>query len=374
MNDQTTAPADQPQEQPVSEPPAAAAPAPVTTFHARAAGIREAKGYDGTLTVPLLLELEVLLREPIDPKYIERTPPTSGKPYESTGVKSVQVQVDRMNDVLGAAHWRSLIHYAEGGTVCKAVVVVGNNLVDAKLDAEGNLERGDADILVVRDGWGGHSRGSGKGDILKGAETNTLKRVIARVGPGCDIYRLDYDLDTHGHGPEYQPGAAAAAEAQVGVKKATPGQQRMIRARASAVGVSDAQLCNIILRAAGSPLKSDSEANEVMRGGLLSRLPFGLVDTVLEGIKQGPPPAVIPPVTPLEQPASTAPPADGPPAATQPPVPSDLPVDPAAIGDLGPVPTADVTNVVNVDFAALGAPPAPPVANGNGAAANGAGA
>jgi len=362
MSDKTAAAADQ--QQPGVTPHAAQGPE--HAFHRRAAEIRKAHGYTGQLTAPLLLELEPLLREPIDPRYIERIPPKSGKPYESTGVKSVQVQVDRMNDVLGAPHWRSLIYYAEGGTVCKAVVLVGNKLASASLDAEGNLVCGDADILVVRDGWGGHSRGSGKGDILKGAETNTLKRVLARVGPGCDIYRLDYDLDTHGQGPEYRPvRAAASAEASVGDRKVSPGQQRMIRARASSAAISDAQLCNIILRAAGSPLKPDSDAIEAMNHGLLARLPATLVDAVLEGIKQGPPPAVTAPTTPLEQPAAAAPH----PSAER-PVASEFPVEPSELGALA---TEESGNVVSVDFAGLGAQPAAAIPNANGAAANGAG-
>ena len=286
-----------------NETPAAAAdepaspdtPAPLNDtvdFFTEANRIRKNAGYDGKLTGKLLRELQPLLKAPIPPKYIDRIPPTKGKPYESTGVRSVQVQVDRMNEVLGLEHWRWLPHYAEEGTVCRIVVIVGNDLAGVRLDDRGNLDADSlegAEILVVRDGWGGHNRGSGKGDVLKGAETNTLKRVLARVGPGCDIYRLDYDLDAHNSDPVYQP--AAGAQTGIGGDPLSPKQVHLIRARAKDAGLTDTQLCNICLRAAGQPLMSESQAADAMNNGFLERMPKTLVDGVLAGIQQGPPPA-----------------------------------------------------------------------------------
>lgn len=191
----------------------------------RAATIRERHKYDGTLTPKLLLDLEPLLRERMDPKYIVTTPSMPGKPYESTGLKSVQPQVDRMNAVLGGAHWRALYHYEDGGKVCKTVVIVGNDLRWARLDERGNLlahtDTSDgsmaADVLVERAGWGGHSRGSNRGDLHKGSETNALKRCLARVGPGNHVYALDFDEDPTA--PEYRDTPAPAAQPQ---QQATP--------------------------------------------------------------------------------------------------------------------------------------------------------
>jgi hypothetical protein len=186
----------------------------------QAAKIRGDKGYNGKLTPELLLALEPLLREPIDPRYIETTPPLKGKPYVSTGVRSVQVQVDRMNEVLGTVHWRVLYHYTQSGQICKAVVIVGNELANATLDEAGNLRpfpehdplTFGADILAVREGWGGHGRGSAPADVYKGSETNALKRVLARLGPGADVYRLDYDDDVNlSNEPEAKPVAARPA-------------------------------------------------------------------------------------------------------------------------------------------------------------------
>lgn len=163
-----------------------------------AADVRAQHDYNGTLTATLLNALSSLLNEPIDPKYIETTQPTKGKPYTSTGIRSVQVQIDRLNEVLGPAHWRVLTHYEDSGALCRTVLVVGNGLQFCALDGSGELVPDDrAEVLAVRDGWGGHSRGSNRGDLYKGSETNALKRTIARLGPGGHVYRLDFDDDVN---------------------------------------------------------------------------------------------------------------------------------------------------------------------------------
>lgn len=161
--------------------------------------VRAAHGYDdtGRLTPPMLTALLPFLAAPIEDRYIETTPATKGKPYTSTGIRSVQVQIDRMNEVLGLGHWRVLTRYEDSGALCHATVVVGNDLAACSLDATGGLVVGDATVLAVRDGWGGHSRGSGRGDLYKGSETNALKRVLARFGPGAGVYRLDFDDDVN---------------------------------------------------------------------------------------------------------------------------------------------------------------------------------
>lgn len=198
--------------------------APEESYADRAMAILAAGEYSGKLTAELLRELEPLLREPIPDRYIETTEPTQGKPYVSTGVKSAQVQIDRLNDVLGASHWRALPHYEDGGKRCRVTVVVGNGLEWCRLDEAGNLlpytligaglfTKGDAEVkeaevLVSRDGYGGHARGSAPGDVYKGSETNALKRVIARIGPGCDVYRMDYDEDTHSAKPPMEEGSS----------------------------------------------------------------------------------------------------------------------------------------------------------------------
>lgn len=160
--------------------------------------IRKEHGYEdhGEMTPQLLVALEPLLNEAIDPRHIKVTPPVTGKPYESTGIRSVQVQIDRLNAVIGAPHWRKLLFYIDGGNVCHGHIIVGNKLIAANVGGEdGHLIPGEADIVAHRSGWGGHSRGSNRGDLYKGSETNALKRAIAQLGPGHEVYTLDFDED-----------------------------------------------------------------------------------------------------------------------------------------------------------------------------------
>lgn len=172
----------------------------IAELRQQAVTIREDYGYsenESKLTMAILHALAPLLNEPIDGRYIETIPPVSGKPYESTGIRSVQVQINRLNAILGEGHWRKLLHYADGGATCCAHVIVGNALAGCNLDKDGQLVIDfRAEILAHRYGWGGHAaRGGNRGDLYKGAETNALKRVIAQLGPGQEVYCLDFDED-----------------------------------------------------------------------------------------------------------------------------------------------------------------------------------
>jgi len=169
-------------------------------------GDGEGAEWDGILTKPQLRKLYPLLSEPVPQHYVEFTPKTEGKPYDSTGLRSVQVQIDRLNDVVGPSCWRSLIHYTQNGQVARAHVVLGNDLEHAGLDGNGELllartapsgliKGPRADVVAHVEGYGGHKRGSAPGDIYKGSETNALKRIIARLGPGREVYTLDADDD-----------------------------------------------------------------------------------------------------------------------------------------------------------------------------------
>lgn len=199
---------------------AAPAPAAETTdtldfgqLRAEAAEIRVRHGYRGKLTNALLLDLEALLNTPIPEGYLLHSAPTEGKPYHSTGLKSIQVQVDIANAVLGSAHWRLLTHY-KTEHVCHAWVIIGNNLLPAKLIANGEeVEPNGADILTTRDGWGGVKRSNHEGDGRKGAQTNASKRALAQAGPGSNVYRLDFDEElVEGNAPANKPGQTRRAQ------------------------------------------------------------------------------------------------------------------------------------------------------------------
>jgi hypothetical protein len=151
--------------------------------------IREAHDGDG-LDVALLDKLLPLLRAPIPHGYIEQVPATKGKPYPSTGIRSVQVQIDRMDNVLRPWWWVQQVEYSEGGKLCRVLVTIG---------------AGDATFLF-REAWGGVNQGSTLGNIYKGSYTNAAKLAFARVGVGHEIYigALDFDPDVDKSAAEAQ--------------------------------------------------------------------------------------------------------------------------------------------------------------------------
>jgi hypothetical protein len=143
--------------------------------------IRE-EAEDGTLTVALFGQLYPLLCKPIPSGFIQTVGNIPGKPYESTGIRSVQVQVDRMNNVLTPAWWWYEEAFEEGGKLAIVTVFVGEQLDPEK-------------AIVKRSSRGGVTQGTGSGNIHKGSFTNAAKLAIARVGPGHEVYVGAADLD-----------------------------------------------------------------------------------------------------------------------------------------------------------------------------------
>jgi hypothetical protein len=260
----------------------------------RAATIRAEHDYEGALTTQMVVALTGVLHQPTPARYVKYIPATTGKPYESTGLNSAQFQIDLMNAGYGRAHWRALRHYPAGrqGFICKVVVVVGNNLVAANLDAAGELVAGDADILALSEEWGSVKNASSPADSYKGSATNAIKRALAAFGPGSDVFRLEFEDENVGgtgnlHAPEgtERNGRDDGRVTQATVANAR--QQRMLRARAAAAGLDDAQFANVILGAAQQPQRqfdSGPHATEYL-GRLLAALPSDLVDRVVRAIE-----------------------------------------------------------------------------------------
>jgi hypothetical protein len=148
---------------------------------ARAAEIRARHDGGGAkMTRELFLELWPLAKEPIPPGLIVHTGVVKGKPYESDGVKSVQVQMNRMDAVFTPLYWGYEDAYEEDGKLCLVTVCV--------FDHEGQN-------LVKRNSWGGVNQASTLGNLRKGSFTNAAKLAFARVGPGHEIYLGAPDLD-----------------------------------------------------------------------------------------------------------------------------------------------------------------------------------
>ena len=148
-----------------------------------AAGIR---GESAGLTPALFLELLPLLRRPIPKGFIQTTPPTKGKPYESTGIKSLQVQIDRLDNVLTPLNWSWHTDWSDDGRTADVEVRV---LV--------------GDQVITRRARGGVNQASTEGNLLKGSETNAAKLAFARLGVGHEVYIGATDFD-----PDVDPDAA----------------------------------------------------------------------------------------------------------------------------------------------------------------------
>lgn len=164
-----------------------------------AAQAAELRGDTANITPELLGKLYPLLCAPIPAAFIITTPPVKGKPYVSTGIKSVQVQVDRMNAVLSPGWWWDRAIYEQDGKLCQVTVNVGNPSY-APNDPLG--------VMVSRTSYGGVGQANSVGNLYKGSYTNAAKLAFARLGPGHEVYLGATDLD-----PDVSEEAAGAQEA-----------------------------------------------------------------------------------------------------------------------------------------------------------------
>ncbi len=159
----------------------------------------EIRGDEAVLSASLFLKLWPLLREPIPSAFIQTVGRTQGKPYVSTGIKSVQVQIDRMNNVLTPIWWWDEAEYDRDGKLCTVTVFVGNRIVEAGGTAihpeEALLMASGTQIITSRTSRGGVERGSSIGNIHKGSYTNAAKLAFARLGVGHEVYLGATDLD-----------------------------------------------------------------------------------------------------------------------------------------------------------------------------------
>lgn len=146
---------------------------------------KEIRGDETLLTPTLFMELYPLLTRPIPEAFIKYVPKLEkGKPYESTGIRSVQVQIDRMNNILTPLWWRDSVEYEQDGKLAKVTIFVGNP--------------GEDTPLIARSSCGGVDRGSSGGNVYKGSYTNAAKLAFARIGVGHEVYvgATDFDPDT----------------------------------------------------------------------------------------------------------------------------------------------------------------------------------
>lgn len=159
---------------------------------------------------PLLQRLYDLLRQPIPAAFIQNVGKVKGKPYDSTGIKSVQTQIDRMNNVLGVGNWGISEEYANDGKLCK---------VTARVYGEGG------EVIAERTSFGGVDYANSLGNLYKGSFTNAAKLALARLGPGHEVYIGIEDFD---------PDTSADAAGEQAVRPEA--KQRLSEAQGQAIG------------------------------------------------------------------------------------------------------------------------------------------
>lgn len=250
--------------------------ADATAYEAQIA--KEAAGIRGDakeLTPALFMELWPLLRRPIPEGFIVATEAVTGKPYPSTGVKSVQVLTDRMDNVLTPLWWWDETEYTgEGsgpkdvGTLARVTVHVGSNRVP----------------ILSRGSHGGVDRASTLGNLWKGTYTNAAKRAFAAVGPGHEIYLGTTDLD-----PDVSPDAAKAQERPVTGSAPVPPRPTLpesdvselagIAKQVLAAGAWDSkQLSNQLIAAGATDKSSVGAALRTLKPEQADQLKSALVD------------------------------------------------------------------------------------------------
>ena len=172
----------------------------------------------------LYADLRPLLRKPIPSGFIEHVGEVTGKPYASSGVKSVQVQMDRLDNVLGPMHWGYEATYTEEGKLCHVRAWIGPK----------------GEPLIERDSYGGVKQGSSLGNVYKGSFTNAAKLALARLGPAWEVYvgAADFDPDTDKAAAQEQ--AKAGDEAPV--RKLTEEQAEKAAQAIKDAGITDEAL------------------------------------------------------------------------------------------------------------------------------------
>lgn len=154
----------------------------------------EIRGDAAELTPELYMQLRPLLRKPIPSAFIVTTGKTEGKPYPSTGVKSLQVLTDRMDNVLTPFWWGYDVEFIGPDGVDARGVPNAGRLAEVTVWVGPDRER----ALIVKRSRGGVNQASTIGNLFKGSETNAAKRAFAAIGPAWEVYvgAADFDPDT----------------------------------------------------------------------------------------------------------------------------------------------------------------------------------
>ena len=161
------------------------------------------------LTAEKLSELYLELAEPLPEEAIEESFASETKKGYNTVGYGCQYLINRMNEVLGPAHWRAIdeivvknIGSTQGGKpiydiTMKMTVKIGNPI--SKESDEGTVSY--FDVIAEQSSYGGHISYGTLADALKGAHTNSLKKTLALFGVGRQAYE---GIPPQGNKPKQQ--------------------------------------------------------------------------------------------------------------------------------------------------------------------------
>lgn len=230
----------------------------------------EIRGEATTLTPELFLRLWPLLRRPIPAGFIVETSRGDGKPYDSKGIRSVQVCIDRADNVLTPLWWHQDVAYHEDGKLCEVTVIV---------DVQGSG--------VKRSAWGGVDRGNTVGNRYKGTHTNAAKVAFARLGIGREVYvgALDFDPDVNVDAAREQTKADRPAEVPSPLADVDPAElESRTELLSCAKGVVDLGLWS--KQRLKAELVSAKAADTKTSGRAIASMPYAEVDALLAKLRE----------------------------------------------------------------------------------------
>lgn len=174
------------------------------------------------LSIALFLELWPLMREQIPSGFISEVTAGKGKPYPSKGIRSLQVQINRMDAVWTPLWWGWRTEWIEP-QLAEVAVWIGETEEHA---------------LVKRSARGGMNAGSTVGNHFKGTETNAAKMAFARLGCGHEVYigAADFDPDTDEDAAKAQEGGTSEPAPD---RKLPPDKVTALEQAVAAAGLTD---------------------------------------------------------------------------------------------------------------------------------------
>lgn len=250
----------------------------------------------GRMTAPLVRQLARIGRQTATPeRFIKTTGPVTGKPYDSTGLASIQPQVEMANAIYGEPHWRWWpVPSADNDGTYSVTLLIGNDLhhiQQVTVDGEIRAQSDTCEVLIAHTLLGSNPNGSTPANKMKGALTNAGKRLLATVGCCGDVYRFDGDSPEDGLQPDTGSTGTARRSASGSGSPSENQLSYLLRLLRNDAGQDLVRMRGLIGRMA---TVADVPAPELLHGGEFEKtarqlakdhLAKGQVGEIIEGLK-----------------------------------------------------------------------------------------